>query len=294
MNAVTEFKPQQRTSLVAKIGERFGVDPEKLLVTLKLTCFKQGKDDPEPSNEEMMALLVVSDQYKLNPFTKEIYAFRDRKRGGIVPVVSVDGWARIINEHPALDGIEFRYSEDTGTHKNKKCHDWIECVISRKDRSKPTVAREFFSEVVRSANFETPWDTHPNRMHRHKSLIQCARIAFGFAGIYDQDEAERIIEVEPINVTSTRIDPRGDTTMVPDADRDEHVKAITEILNADKEEHQIAQDLRDYEAEHLLPFSERYIRVADKLARDKVITKAAWKKYLKVGLDQDRGETHTA
>ena len=26
-------------------------------------------------------------------------------------------------------------------------------------------------------------------------MIQCARIAFGFAGIFDQDEAERIVEV---------------------------------------------------------------------------------------------------
>ena len=31
------------------------------------------------------------------------------------------------------------------------------------------------------------------RMLRHKALIQCARLAFGFTGIYDQDEAERII-----------------------------------------------------------------------------------------------------
>jgi hypothetical protein len=31
-------------------------------------------------------------------------------------------------------------------------------------------------------------------MHRHKSLIQAARIAFGFSGIYDEDEAERITE----------------------------------------------------------------------------------------------------
>ena len=27
-----------------------------------------------------------------------------------------------------------------------------------------------------------------------KAMIQCARLAFGFAGIYDQDEAERIAE----------------------------------------------------------------------------------------------------
>jgi hypothetical protein len=31
-------------------------------------------------------------------------------------------------------------------------------------------------------------------MLRHKTLIQCARLAFGFAGIFDQDEAERVIE----------------------------------------------------------------------------------------------------
>ncbi len=35
---------------------------------------------------------------------------------------------------------------------------------------------------------------HPTRTLRHKTLIQCARLAFGFAGIFDQDEAERVIE----------------------------------------------------------------------------------------------------
>ena len=42
-----------------------------------------------------MALLIVADQYGLNPFTREIFAFDD-KRAGIVPVVSVDGWSRIL------------------------------------------------------------------------------------------------------------------------------------------------------------------------------------------------------
>ena len=31
-------------------------------------------------------------------------------------------------------------------------------------------------------------------MLRHKAMIQCARLAFGFGGIFDQDEADRIIE----------------------------------------------------------------------------------------------------
>jgi hypothetical protein len=32
-------------------------------------------------------------------------------------------------------------------------------------------------------------------MLRHKALIQCARYAFGFSGIIEQDEAERIIDI---------------------------------------------------------------------------------------------------
>lgn len=189
--------------IVARFGERFGMEADEVLNILRSTAFKV--KDGQATDAQMCALMVVADQYKLNPFTKEIYAYPD-KQNGIVPVVGVDGWARIINEHPMLDGVEFAYSEGTLTHKGKTCHEWIECTIYRKDRSKPTVIREAFDEVVRSTNFTTPWDTHPKRMHRHKALIQCARLAFGFAGIYDDDEAARIVEGMQQNPGKT-IDP---------------------------------------------------------------------------------------
>jgi phage recombination protein Bet len=188
---VATLQPK-RNSLVAKFAERFSIDEAKVMDILKATAFKQRDGNP-PSDDQMMALMVVADQYGLNPFTKEIYAYPD-KQNGIVPVVGVDGWSRIMNEHPQLDGIEFNYSEETLQHKGKLCHVWIEVVITRKDRSKPIVVREYFDEVVRSVNFSTPWDSHPKRMHRHKTLIQGGRVAFGFAGIYDEDEAQRIIE----------------------------------------------------------------------------------------------------
>lgn len=185
----------QRASLVAKFAGKYSIEPEKLLAVLKATAFKQGKDDPEVTNEQMAALLVVADQYGLNPFTKEIYAFADKHKG-VVPIVGVDGWARIINDKVMLDGIEFRYSGDGEPV-------WIECVISRKDRSKPVVVREYLSECRRETG---PWRSHERRMLRHKALIQCARVAFGFAGIYDQDEADRILEkdVTPAPVEAER------------------------------------------------------------------------------------------
>lgn len=188
----TEVALINQPSLLAKIAARYSVEPNKMLSTLKATAFKV--KDGEASNEQLIALLIVADQYRLNPFTKEIFAFPD-SRNGIVPVVSVDGWTRIINEHDAMDGVEFIDGpEEKGTPA------WIECVIYRKDRSHPTKVRERLSEVKRDTQ---PWKSHPSRMLRHKALIQCARIAFGFAGIYDQDEAERIIEMGDVERTDT-------------------------------------------------------------------------------------------
>lgn len=273
MSAVVEF--QENKSLVQRMANRFGVDANKMLSTLKATAFKG-----DVSNEQMMALLVVAEQHGLNPWTKEIYAFPSQQ--GIVPVVGVDGWARIINEHPQFDGMDFNEAEDGS---------WIECVIHRKDREHPTKVKEWMAECARTT---APWKSHPRRMLRHKALIQCARIAFGFGGIYDQDEAERIVEAEPetFAVTATRVDPRGDTSMVSDLEEMKHVAAITDLLNQDKDEFGIAADLRSYEAEFLQPFPERYMRVLDSLASAGVIKKGKFKEYLKIGLD--RGETHTS
>lgn len=181
--AVAPRKPAG-PSLVGRIAARYGVDPTKMLATLKATAFKATKVGGvyfEVTNEEMMALLVIADAYHLNPFTREIYAFPDTKRGGIVPVVGVDGWIRIINEHPQMDGIEFEAEADGSA---------VTCRIWRKDRTRPITITEYFEECRRDTG---PWNSHPRRMLRHKSLMQCGRVAFGFAGIYDEDEAARIV-----------------------------------------------------------------------------------------------------
>lgn len=185
-NAVTN---QPRASLVNKFAEKYSVEPNKLLDTLKSTCFKQG-GDKEVSNEQMAALLIVADQYGLNPFTKEIYAFPDK--GGIVPVIGVDGWARIVNEHPQCDGFEFTYADETTEFSTKQVPLWMEVRVYRKDRARPVIVREYFDEVVRR-NMQ-PWQSHPNRMLRHKTFVQGARLAFGFAGVFDEDEGQRIVE----------------------------------------------------------------------------------------------------
>src|SRR6185437_8589215 len=77
--------------------------------------------------------------------------------------------------------------------------------IYRKDRNHPTTVTEYMSECKRTS---PAWQSHPKRMLRHKALIQCARLAFGFVGIFDQDEAERIIEVNASTVKPIRQTPQ--------------------------------------------------------------------------------------
>ena len=153
-------------------------DGAGLVETLKATAFKG-----QVSDAQMTALMVVANQYALNPWTKEIYAFPD-KNNGIVPVVGVDGWSRIINSHPQFDGIEFEQDAQSCT-----------CIIYRKDRQRCIKVTEWMDECKRGTG---PWQSHPRRMLRHKAMIQCARLAFGYGGIYDQDEAERIVESQPV------------------------------------------------------------------------------------------------
>lgn len=167
-NALTTLTNQLATKL--NMG-----DGSQLIDTLKATAFKG-----QVSDAQMTALMVVANQYGLNPWTREIYAFPD-KNNGIVPVVGVDGWSRIINEHPQFDGLDFEQTDEACT-----------CIVYRKDRSRPIRVTEYMSECKRSN--VGPWTSHPKRMLRHKALIQAARLAFGYTGIYDQDEADRILE----------------------------------------------------------------------------------------------------
>lgn len=200
------------TTLGNKLAERFdmGENGQEVISVLKATAFKGPATDAQ-----LTALMIVAQQYGLNPFTKELYAFPD-KNNGIVPVVGVDGWSRIINEHDQFDGIEFKLDDESCT-----------CIIYRKDRSHPTSVTEYMGECKRGVG---PWQSHPKRMLRHKAMIQCARLAFGFVGIFDKDEAERIAEIDMGHVdrTTGEVTPpsKPELPPCPDAKLDKWIKNV--------------------------------------------------------------------
>lgn len=189
MNAVAQITTAPRRSITAEMAERYGMEPDAFERTIRATCMESNA-----TREEFAALMVVAREYRLNPLTREIFAFR-KKGGGIIPIVSIDGWVSLTNSHPAFDGMEFIYSDDD--HGSLRS---VTCRIFRKDRARPVEVTEFLDECLRPTD---PWKMK-RRMLRHKALIQCARYAFGFSGIYDEDEAERFGEAR--DVTPRRSD----------------------------------------------------------------------------------------
>ena len=222
-----------------------------LVNVLKATAFKG-----QVSDAQMSALLIVANQYRLNPWTKEIYAFPD-KNNGIVPVVGVDGWARIINENPQFDGMDFQQDDEGCT-----------CIIFRKDRSHPIKVTEYLSECKRGTQ---PWQSHPKRMLRHKAMIQCARLAFGYVGIYDQDEAERIAEVDinarPARQSAATVAEQAMTVEFTEADQkllaDLEAVADTGIEALEKSWAAITKDQRRALAGHLQALKDRAAKVIE-------------------------------
>lgn len=196
-NVATIERPTK--SVLVTMADRYGMEPAAFEATLRATVCKGNV-----SREEFAAFLLVAKEYGLNPLTKEIYAF-PAKGGGIQPIVSIDGWSRIINDHPAFDGMEF---EDV---RNGADLIAITCRMFRKDRRHPTETTEYMVECERPTDV---WKKWPRRMLRHKAMIQCARYAFGFGGIVDEDEYERMVNVTPATTARPdvreRLEARGD------------------------------------------------------------------------------------
>lgn len=191
----TAVTTTERRSVLIDMASRFGMEAAAFEATLRATVVPK-----DCSREQFAAFLLVAKEYSLNPLTKEIYAFPTRG-GGIQPIVSIDGWCNLINSHPMLNGIEF----DDHMDADGKNMSAITARIWRKDRDKPIVVTEYMVECVRSTD---PWKQWPRRMLRHKALIQCARYAFGFAGIVDPDEAERMgADVSPMRDVSAKKPP---------------------------------------------------------------------------------------
>lgn len=140
--------------------------------TLKIDALSLGgwlKQHQPISQVAKYNLLRVISEYELNPFNEEVILLDsnqlDQSRW---PFITVDGWIKLINQHPQFCGIEFMQPQkDEGREL-----EWMECTIYRKDRIRPITVREYLIEVITD---QAIWKERPNRMLRYRAMAQCAK-----------------------------------------------------------------------------------------------------------------------
>jgi phage recombination protein Bet len=179
-------KPKPQPAIIERAANSWGINPDAVEDFLLRTVVK-GTRNYKPTRTDCIQFLIVAMEHKLNPFTREIHALVDRDR--IVPVVGIDGWMRIANAN-GFNGSEAKVNLDAEGKAES-------CTVSVfvKGRDHPVTVTEYMDEcfVPPRNGHKGPWQSHPKRMLRHKAFIQACRLAFSVAGVYDEDEAERIV-----------------------------------------------------------------------------------------------------
>ena len=204
----------KRPDALSAMASRLQTDPNILKQTLMKSAFIDCK-----SEEDFMAMLIVANTYQLNPLLKEIYAFRSSK-GAIIPVVPVDGWIAMGLRNPNYDGVKLTENfSDDGKFES------VTCEVYTKNQKFPIVITEYLSECAKDTD---TWRKWPKRMLRHKALIQGYRIAFGLSGIYEEDERDRIIDVEAVSNIKPIVEAPKELQTTPVVVRGEATATVVE------------------------------------------------------------------
>jgi hypothetical protein len=144
-------------------------------------------------------LLRLASKHLLDPLSDEISIIETKE--GFLPFITIDGWAKLINQHPQFAGMSLREPTESSSHLPA----WMECTIYRNDRILPIVVKEYLEEVMTN---HPSWQQMPRRMLRHRVIQQCARLAFGISAqevsTFENNQKNITKETDPIPIEKNR------------------------------------------------------------------------------------------
>ena len=126
----------------------------------------------KPSETLKEQVVYITQHYQIDPLLGDITIHY--QNGRWVPHITMDGWMKIINQHPAFCGIDFQEAQELIDGVPQ----WISCTIYRQDRVIPITVREYYLELKQESSL---WLEIPRRLLRFRSMQQCARLALGIS-----------------------------------------------------------------------------------------------------------------
>jgi hypothetical protein len=149
--------------LIASAAKKLGSTTSELSAWLS-----QIPNTPQAVQHNALRLIT---KHGLDPFADEI-AIHQYEDSHWQAFITIDGWSKLINSHPAFSGISFTESDELVSGVPS----WMRCAIYRNDRVVPIEVKEYLCEIQTE---HSVWKEMPRRMLRHRVIAQCARLAFG-------------------------------------------------------------------------------------------------------------------
>ena len=157
-------KPKTMETLISDASQVIGIDPQELQDWIAECSVPQVLLKP---------MLLTAKRLGLNPLLDHL-AWELNLEGDWELFLPIDAWITLINREEKFQGMTFNQS----SQMENGIPIWMECSIYRCDLTYPITVREYFIEL----KTEHPmWAQMPRRMLRHKTVQQCARLAFGIS-----------------------------------------------------------------------------------------------------------------
>ena len=228
-----------------KIANLFTVETDRVEAFLSKSAFR---DHPNISLADKHIFKTVCLTYGLNPFLRQIYAFKSRG-GSIQPMVGVDGWTKLATSHPNFGSVQFKYHDKITTENGRTCFDSVECLIYLKSHEQPVSSRAFYDNCKRN----TPaWQSNPLDMLEHRARVKAIRCAFAFGGIFAEGEEYIDDDNEVKDVTKTNVmsvvegKPKTLTKSTETVDEDGVVEEVIEDVQVEEINEELDLDHSDW------------------------------------------------
>lgn len=172
-------------SLSGELARQFLVDPKELMKIVQNNVINTG-GGPPATREEVFHTLTVMKSLNLNPWTKQVHAFRTQG-GKLAVMVGYDGWVALAKDDPGYIGAEYEYGPmvTSPDSKGRKCHEWVQCTLHSANRV-PTVVTAYLDEwYVPQRSSPGPWQKHTKNRLRQKAYTMAVREHYGI-GLMDE------------------------------------------------------------------------------------------------------------
>lgn len=155
------------------------------------------------TNDEFAVFLELSKRYKLDPFSKQIWAIKYNGNAAQI-FTGRDGFLSIAHRSGLFDGMESGVDVD----KNGETIGWAK--VYRKDMSHPFIITVSLKEYDTGKSL---WREKPKTMIQKVAESQCLRRAFSISGLYDPDEiGENPDAIQEYSAATTAAEIHGTTT----------------------------------------------------------------------------------